>query len=101
MIDWEMYYWKFVESLKKKGFRMNLPDPCVGNKKISGKLCSICFQVDDCNMSYVSAEDVDNIIIWQCQEYEHAFTDGSSKMRMSWGKIHKYLGMTLDFKTKR
>jgi hypothetical protein len=31
------------------------------------------------------------------QEYESIFEDGSGAMRVSRGKIHKYLGMTLDY----
>ena len=34
------------------------------------------------------------------QEYESIFEDGSGKMKVSRGQVHKYLGMTLDFRTK-
>ena len=31
------------------------------------------------------------------QKYEIIFKDGSGKMTVSRGKVHKYLGMTLDY----
>ena len=31
------------------------------------------------------------------KNYERIFEDGSGNMKISRGKIHKYLGMTLDF----
>ena len=38
-----------------------------------------------------------NIIAWLREGYESIFTDGSRKMTVARGKIHKYIGMTLDF----
>ena len=37
------------------------------------------------------------MIAWLRQEYESIFEDGSGKMTVSRGKLHTYLGMTLDF----
>ena len=34
---------------------------------------------------------------WLKSTYERLFDDGSGEMKICWGKIHKYLGMTLDF----
>jgi hypothetical protein len=76
---------------------MNPYDPCVWNKIINGKQCTICFHDDDCKISHVSAEVLDYIIAWLHEEYEKVFTDGSSKMKVAIGKIHKDLGMMLDF----
>ncbi len=95
-----LHYRKFAESLEMNEFIMNPYDPCVWNKIINGKQCTICFHVDDCKISHVSAEVLDNIIAWLCEEYENVFTDGSSKMKVARGKVHKYLGMTLDFTIK-
>ena len=95
-----LYYQKFTGTLKDKHFVMNPYDPCVWNKEINGKQCTICFHVDDCKISHKSSKVVDNIIEWLRQDYESIFEDGSGKMKISRGKIHKYLGMTLDF-TKR
>ena len=39
---------------------------------------------------------IDNTIAWLREGYESVFTDGSGKMKVARGKIHKYIGMTLD-----
>jgi hypothetical protein len=44
---------------------------------------------------------IDDMIAWLGQEYESIFTDGSGKMKVARGKVHKYLGMTLDFATAK
>jgi hypothetical protein len=41
------------------------------------------------------------MIAWLCQEYQSIFTDGSRKMKVARGKVHKYLGITLDFATAK
>jgi hypothetical protein len=37
------------------------------------------------------------MIDWHQQEYESIFENGSGKMTVSRGRVHKYLGMTLDY----
>ena len=96
-----LYYKKFTKSLASEGFKMNPYDPCVWNKLIDGKQCTICFHVDDCKISHVSGKVIDNIIDWLRRDYESIFEDGSGAMAVHRGKVHKYLGMTLDFSTKR
>ncbi len=44
---------------------------------------------------------VDDIIEWLRQDYKSVFEDGSGKMKVNQGKIHKYLGMTLDFSVEK
>ncbi len=39
----------------------------------------------------------DNMIDWLQQEYESVFEDGSGQMTVSRSRVHKYLGMTLDY----
>jgi hypothetical protein len=70
---------------------------CVWNKQINGKQCTICFHVDDCKISHLSKEVVDHIIEWLRRDYKSIFEDGSGKMKVNQGKVHNYLGMTLDF----
>jgi hypothetical protein len=41
------------------------------------------------------------MITWLRQEYKSIFTDGSGKMKVARGKVHKYLGMMLDFATAK
>jgi hypothetical protein len=40
---------------------------------------------------------MDDMIGWLKKEYEYIFEDGSGRMTVSRGKIHKYLGMQLDY----
>jgi hypothetical protein len=92
-----LYYNKFRKSLTKIGFLFNPYDPCVANKQISCNPFTICFHVDDCKLSHKSPKVMDAIIKWLRKEYESLFEDGSGEMAVSRGKVHTYLGMTLDF----
>jgi hypothetical protein len=90
-----LYYRKFVKSLTDINFIINPYDPCVANKIIEGEKMTICFHVDDCKLSHCKNTVMDRIIGYLRREYESIFEDGSGAMRVSRGKIHKYLGMTL------
>jgi hypothetical protein len=92
-----LYYRKFTKSLTGIGFELNPYDPCVANKIIEGKQMTICFHVDDCKLSHRKPKVMDKMIEWLRQEYESIFEDGSGQMTVSRGKVHKYLGMTLDY----
>jgi hypothetical protein len=92
-----LYYRKFTKSLIDIGFEINPYDPCVANKTIEGKQMTVCFHVDDCKLSHVMRKVMDEMIEWLRQEYESIFEDGSGQMTVSRGKVHKYLGMTLDY----
>ena len=92
-----LYYRKFSESLAEQGYVVNAYDPCVWNKVIRGKQSTICFHVDDCKISHVSEKVNEDTISWLRRDYESIFTDGSGEMKVARGKVHKYLGMNLDF----
>ncbi len=94
-------YHKFAESLECKKFIKNPYDPCGWNKVIKRKQCTICFHVDNCKISHVILKVIYDMIAWLCQEYKSTFTDGSGKMKVARGKVHKYLGMMLDFATAK
>jgi hypothetical protein len=97
MIASLIYYQKFIKILTDIDFVMNPYDPCVANKMIEGDQMTICFHVDDCKLSHHKTKVMDSIIEYLRQEYESIFEDGSGAMTVSRGKIHKYLGMTLDY----
>ena len=96
MIASLLCYKKFVKSLTDIGFELNPCDPCVANKMIDGKQMTICFHVDDCKISHKKRQVVDRIIKYLRKKYESIFEDGSGKMKVSRGKVHTYLSMTLD-----
>jgi hypothetical protein len=95
-----LYYHKFTNSLKKHGFTMNPYDSCVWNKMVKNKQLTICFHVDDCKLSHASSQVQEETISWLWHDYESVFEDGSGKMKVHHGKVHKVLGTTLDFTSK-
>jgi hypothetical protein len=101
MVAGLLYYRKFSSSLKKRGFTVNPYDPCVWNRDIKGKQMTICFHVNDCKISHLDPKVVIFSIAWLREEYKSVFTDGSGKMKVARGKVHKYLGMMLDFTTSK
>jgi hypothetical protein len=92
-----LHYRKFVKRLTDIDFVINPYDPRVVNKKIEGKEMTICFHVDDCNLIHRKTKVMDSIIEYLRQEYESIFEDRSIVMTVRRGKIHKYLGMNLDY----
>jgi hypothetical protein len=94
-----LYYRKFCKSLTTIGFIFNPYDPCVANKVINGSQMTIAFHVDDCKLSHKDSKEMDKMIKWLKEEYESIFEDGSGQMAVSRGKVHTYLGMTLDYTT--
>jgi len=95
-----LYYRKFVKSLTDIDFVINPYDPCVANKTIEGKQMTICWHVDDLKASHVKPRVMNRMIKYLRKEYESIFEDGSGRMVVSRGKIHKYLGMTLDYSVR-
>jgi hypothetical protein len=92
-----LYYRKFVKSLADIDFVINPYNPRVANKTIEGQQMTICFHVENCKLSHRNKKVVDSMIEYLCQEYESIFEDRSGAMTVSREKIHKYLGMTLDY----
>ena len=95
-----LYYKNFCKSLIACGFKLNPYDPCVANRMLNRKQQMVCWHMDGCKMSHVDTKFNDDLIKILKEEYESIFEDGSGKMTVSRGKVHKYLGMTLDYTTK-
>ena len=90
------YYKKFVNKLKRNGFQLNPYDPCVPNRLVNNKQKTNCFHVEKCNLCHQDSKVNDKFINALCDKYESVFEDGSGKIKESQGKVHEYLGMTLD-----
>jgi hypothetical protein len=60
----------------------------------------VCFHVDDCKLSHEHPKVIDETVDWLRAEYESIFEDGLGVMKDHRGKVHKYLGMGLDFSHK-
>ena len=57
-----LWYTLYTEVLHKEGFVINPYDPCVANKLINNKQCTIAWYVDDNLLSHVDSEVIDDVI---------------------------------------
>ena len=62
------------------------------NKIIEKKQCTIIQHADDLNTSHVDPAVVSSVLADIDAEYGRI-----AKMTTMWGKVHKYLGMTIDY----
>jgi hypothetical protein len=76
------------------GFTPNPYDSCVVNKIVDGKQLTVAWHFDDLKISHVAAGVVDNLIAHLNSEFRK-----ETPLSKSQGKVHDYLGMTLDFST--
>ena len=88
-----LFYNKLKGVLTKMGFEMNDYDECTFNKMINGKQCTIQFHVDDLKLSHLQQQELDNII----DHLNGIFGSEGELLAASYGKIHEYLGMTIDW----
>jgi hypothetical protein len=88
-----LFYLKFVGDIESQGFELNPYDPCVTNKMIHHKQFTMVWHVDNIKMSHDEEEMVTQMITWLKSIY-------GEDMMVSRGRVHDYLGMTLDFTTK-
>ena len=88
-----LWYELFTSTLQEMGFELNPYDPCVANKIINGKQCTIGWYVDDNKISHVDPAVVTSII----EKIEEKF----DKMTVTRGKVHTFLGMTITLQKDR
>jgi hypothetical protein len=69
---------------------LNPCDPCLANKIINHKQFTLVWHVDDIKMLHDEEEEVTRMIKWLKSIYRE-------DTRVLRGRIHDYLGMTLDF----
>ena len=87
-----IWYDTFCGTLKDLGFKLNPYDPCVANKMVNGRQCTIAWYVDDNKISHVDPKVVD----WLIDELEQKH----GKMTVCRGKKHVFLGMDIEFLPK-
>ncbi len=88
-----LLFWKLLSKiLVSWGFVINPYDWCVANKMINGKQCTILWHVDDLKISHVAYEVVTSIIGLIDAEFGK-----EAPITVTRGKVHDYLGMTLDY----
>lgn len=90
-----LFYKKLRADLEGIGFEFNPYDPCIANRMVENKQQTIRFHVDDLMSSHVNPKVNDEFYQWMNDTY------GSMKaVTCTRGKVHTYLGMTLDFSRK-
>jgi len=89
-----LYYKKFRKDIEEIGFEVNPYDPCVANRMVNGKQHTIVWHVDDLKSSHVDPEVNKEFLVWLNKKYAD---DGIAEVKATFGKVHDYLGMTLDF----
>ena len=65
------------------------------NKTINGKQCTILWHVDDLKISHVNSKVVNSVLGKLGERYGK-----DAPLLTTRGKLHKYLGMTLDLSSK-
>jgi hypothetical protein len=89
-----LWYKKFRKDLESIGFEFNPYDPCVANRIKNDKQHTIRFHVDDLLASHVDKRVNDKFLAWLNRNYGKL-----KEVTATRGKIHEYLGMTIDFST--
>jgi hypothetical protein len=91
-----LLFWKLLsKKLVLWGFEINPYDWCVANKTIDGKQCTILWHVDDLKISHVDPKVNTTMIGLIDNEFGK-----EGPITVTRGKVHDYLGMTLDYTEK-
>jgi hypothetical protein len=96
-----LLFWENLSSqLQEWGFEINPYDFCVANKTIDKKQCTIVWHVDDLKISHKDPRVVTTILNLLDARYGQEIVGGErAALTINRGKIHEYLGMTLDYST--
>jgi hypothetical protein len=94
-----LLFWENLSSqLQEWGFEINPYDFCVANKTINKKHCTIVWHVDDLKISHKDTCVVTTILNLLDARYGQEIVGGErAALTISRGKVHDYLGMTLDY----
>jgi len=88
-----LLFWQdLTKTLVEWGFTVNPYDRCVANKVVDGKQCTVLWHVDDLKISHVDKKVVNSVIDYLASRYGK-----EAPLTINRGKIHRYLGMVLDF----
>ena len=83
-----LWYNLFSSTSQELGFALNPYDPCISNRIINGKQCTIAWYVDDTKI-YVDPEVVMSVVSTIEQRFD--------KMTVTQGKEHTFLGMNIKY----
>jgi hypothetical protein len=88
-----LFWWNLSGYLQELGFALNPYDECVANKMVDGKQCTIVWHVDDLKISHEDESVTRSVVELLQQKYGSA----DAPVTVTYGKVHDYLGMTLDY----
>ena len=89
----QLFWRHLTRVLELDGFDINPYDTCVANKIVNGKQCTVVWHVDDLKISHVEKSVVEDVV----KNLEATY----GEMPTQRGKKFLYLGMTLDYSTKK
>lgn len=91
-----LLFWKRLTAfiVERLDFTVNPYDSCVANKIVDGRQCTIAWYVDDLKISHTDPAVVEDIF----QKLQDEFGK-KAPLSVTRGKIHSYLGMTIDYST--
>ena len=87
-----LFYQLFAGELLKWGFIMNPYDSCTFNKMVVGSQLTIVFHVDDCKISHLKNQVVEDLL----KQLSDRFGK-ETPLTVTRGKVHDYLGLTIDY----
>ena len=88
-----LLFWKKLKgTLASWGFVENKYDACTMNKLVDGTQLTVVWHVDDLKISHLKQSAVDELLTELDLEF-----GGESGLTTNTGKIHDYLGMTIDY----
>jgi hypothetical protein len=88
-----LLFWRdLTTTLKEWGYKLNPYDTCVANKMVKSNQCTVLWHVDDLKISHVDKSVVDGLLGRLNEKYGK-----EDPLTVTRGKIHEYLGMTIDF----
>ena len=90
-----LWYKEFRASLESIGFEFNPYDPCVANRMVKKLQHTVRFHVDDLKSSHKDANVNTKFLNWLNKKYGKF-----GEVVATRGKVHEYLGMTFDYRTK-
>jgi len=88
-----LFYDKLRSLLEEWGFIINNYDECTFNKMVDGKQLTVQFHVDDLKISHMD----ETVIKEMVKDLNGIFGQDGTLLEASYGKIHEYLGMTIDY----
>jgi hypothetical protein len=88
-----LFYDKLRGLLEEWKFVVNDYDECTFNKMVDGKQTTVQFHVDDLKISHADK----NVIIQLVKDLNGVFGQDGTELAASYGKVHEYLGMTIDY----